>query len=235
MARPGSPDREAHVESGREGGVLGRGVLTAAIRSEDRPGLQMTAVVGHQQGVAYQRRAHVIGHLPADHPAGGQVDHGRQIQPPLARAQVGDVANACLPGCPLVGREPTPDQVGKSLGVGSRDRGALPAAWLDRDQAVFGHELPDQPQRGALALSGQVRLDPPGTRGLIRRLEQLRDPRRQPGTTQCTPAGRLTPRPPRVIAGPLDPKEGAHERDCVGGLLLPHQLILLDQPCVLAK
>jgi hypothetical protein len=35
--------------------------------------------------------AHVAVDVPADHHAGAQVDHGGQIQPALARFQVGDV------------------------------------------------------------------------------------------------------------------------------------------------
>ena len=50
----------------------------------------------HVQGVDDQAGAHMIGQLPADDHAGGQVDDRGQIQPALTRFQVGDIRNRRL-------------------------------------------------------------------------------------------------------------------------------------------
>jgi hypothetical protein len=67
----------------------------------------------HLQGVDDQARAHVVGDLPPDDHPRGQVDHGRQIQPALTRAQVGDVTDQ--PGTRLLGSEVSLDQVDRIL------------------------------------------------------------------------------------------------------------------------
>jgi hypothetical protein len=59
---------------------------------------------------------------PADQPAGGEVDHGGQVQPPLAGAHVGDVA--AQNGVEQVRLERPADQVrdrrGLLVGLGQR-------------------------------------------------------------------------------------------------------------------
>jgi hypothetical protein len=73
-------------------------VLRAPVAVEDRSGLDVAVGDRHRQGVGDQAGPHVAGELPPGHHAGGQVDHGRQVQPPLAGAQVGDVGEPELVG-----------------------------------------------------------------------------------------------------------------------------------------
>ena len=47
----------------------------------------------HVQGVKDQLGAQVLGHRPADDPAGEAVEHDRQVQPALASALLGDVGH----------------------------------------------------------------------------------------------------------------------------------------------
>jgi hypothetical protein len=64
---------------------------------------------GHVQRVDHEAGAHVLGQLPADDHAGGQIDHGGQIQPSLAGLEVGDVADQARTR--LLGGEVAPDQI----------------------------------------------------------------------------------------------------------------------------
>src|SRR2546423_5382793 len=81
----------------------------AAVGVEDRAGLDVAVPDGHGEGVDDQAGAQVVGGLPADHHAGGQVDDGGQVQPALAGLEVGDVTDQ--PGARPGGGEVPADQV----------------------------------------------------------------------------------------------------------------------------
>ena len=56
---------------------------------KDRIRCDVAAVQGHLQGVGDEAGPHVRGQLPAQHHAGGEVDHGGQVQPALTSSEVG--------------------------------------------------------------------------------------------------------------------------------------------------
>ncbi|GIJ63553.1 hypothetical protein Vau01_110690 [Virgisporangium aurantiacum] len=59
-----------------------------AVGVEHRPGPDVAVDNGHLQGVDDQAGAHVVDQLPADDHAGGQIDHGRQVEPTFAGFEV---------------------------------------------------------------------------------------------------------------------------------------------------
>ena len=68
-----------------------RDVLRAVIRVVDATLPRVPAGYRHPEGVVGEPRRHPVRHRPADDPAGPYARHDRQVEPPLARARVGDV------------------------------------------------------------------------------------------------------------------------------------------------
>src|SRR5215472_8558267 len=89
LAGPAVGQRDLAVTG--QGGEGGGGVLATPVRMENhaRSGVAGGDRVG--QRVGDQLGAQVIGDRVADDAAGGDVDHGGQVQPPLPGADVGDV------------------------------------------------------------------------------------------------------------------------------------------------
>jgi hypothetical protein len=90
---------------------------------EDRAGLEVAVGDGHVQGVSDQAGAHVVRELPAGDHLRGQVDNGRQVQPPIAGLEVGDVTHQ--PGAGRCGGEVPADQVRAGHWLLTGQRGAL--------------------------------------------------------------------------------------------------------------
>src|SRR3954471_20632615 len=120
-ADAGTADARSNRSGGAVAGELIRGVLRPAVAVEYRVRLQVAVDAGHLEGVDNQRRAQMVGELPADHHPSGQVDHGGQVEPALAGAQVGDVADQPLPGRVRV-KVPL-DQVRPAPGLAAVDGG----------------------------------------------------------------------------------------------------------------
>jgi hypothetical protein len=69
------------------------GVLTAVVRVMDKARGGIALGDGHVEGVQDQFGAQVVGHRPADDPAGEAVQHDRHIQPAFIGALLGDVGH----------------------------------------------------------------------------------------------------------------------------------------------
>ena len=142
--------------------VVGRSVLTAAVRVMHQQLGPRPVGQGHAQGVQREFPGEAIRHRPSDHPARVQVKHHRQVQPATARPHVGDVR------CPLA-----------VLGIGGEV--ALPARWLPP-----GGDGPSgwSPGSGAGAWSE----GPPGASDALRGAVRLPPrPRPGPGATRGLP------------------------------------------------
>jgi hypothetical protein len=81
--------------------------LAAAIGMEREALGRAASFDGHGKGVADQRGSHVVGHAEAHDSPAGQIDAGRQIQPALVGADVGDVADVGAVESDRVGSEGT--------------------------------------------------------------------------------------------------------------------------------
>ncbi len=144
-------DQAVRVE---QGAVFARAVLAAAVRVHDHAARPVPAEQGHAQRIADQHRGHAVGHGPAHDLARVQVEHRRQVQPPLGRVDVGDVADPHL--IPSLRRELLLQQVRRHREGVIRVRRRLELARRLRSQALptqtLGH-LPTPP----LKPSGQPR------------------------------------------------------------------------------
>src|SRR3954467_13035157 len=69
-------------------------VLHAAVRVVDQPRRRLPAPDRHEQGVAGELAAEVVGHAPADDLAGRQVLDGGEVQPALAGRDVREILSA---------------------------------------------------------------------------------------------------------------------------------------------
>ena len=174
-------------------------------------------VEGHLQCVDDEAGAHVRGELPADDHAGGQVDHGGQVEPALAGSEVGDVADQPLAGRAAGRVEVTADQIRGLDRVLPRDRGAPVAARLHRPQAQFAHQIGDQPHRAFVPVPIQRGGDTPAAGGLPRLVEHPSHLDRQPPASGR--GGCLDPVTPGVETRPGHPEQLTHPGDRVVSLL----------------
>lgn len=75
-----------------------RGLLESGLRSavgmEDEPRFWTAQIDRHLKRVADEVGTHVLGHGEADDAPGGEVDHGREVEPALPGAHVG-VMESC--------------------------------------------------------------------------------------------------------------------------------------------
>ena len=104
----------------------------------DQPGLRSALRERHLQGVGHELGAHVIGDRPADDPAAEDVLDGDEIQPPLPRAQVGDVGDPEPVG--RGGEERAVDEVLADPDAGHADRRAAALAGPQAAEAGLAHE-----------------------------------------------------------------------------------------------
>ena len=165
---PVRPTDKRDAELVGQGGVLGAGVLAAAVGVEDHPGCGRAGGDGVGQGVGDQVGAQVVGQGPADDPAGGEVDDGGQVQPALPGRDVGDVAAPAGVDRRGVGREVAADQVrpgrrrpgrgswSAASGCGARPRS--PAARISRATRLRPVPMPS---------SAQLGVDPRGAVGAL--------------------------------------------------------------------
>src|SRR6266496_4199924 len=142
VADTGTSDRPAQPEFL---GVLGEcfgGVLGAAVGVEY--GVLGKGVVGggHVQRSDDEIGAHVVGHRVADARFRVTVDDGRQIEPSLPGADVGDVPDERGSRC--VGGEVSAYQVGDRGGVAGDRRDRPPRPRLAGHQAQLAHQPADQ-------------------------------------------------------------------------------------------
>ena len=89
---------------------LAAGVLRPLVRVEYGVRCHVPARTRALEGADDDIGGHALGQRPAHEHAGVQVDHRRQVEPALAGAQVGDVADELVGGHRA--REVPPDQVG---------------------------------------------------------------------------------------------------------------------------
>src|SRR4051794_18792154 len=133
--------------------------LDAAVRVVDQPRRRLPAPDRHQQRVAGELLAEVVGHAPADDLARGHVLDRRQVQPALPGRDVRDVGQPDR--VRLVGRELPVEQVGRdreAVAAAGRARDAAPAA-RDR-QAALAHEPRHPLAADPDALRPQLGADP---------------------------------------------------------------------------
>src|SRR6266545_4282470 len=71
-------------------------ILAAAIRVMNQPGKRSPPEPRHAQGIDHQLLGHPLAHRPADDLAGVEIKHDRQIQPTLARGDIGNVRSPHL-------------------------------------------------------------------------------------------------------------------------------------------
>jgi hypothetical protein len=113
--------------------------LAAVVAVVDQPGRWLPLGDRHVEGVQDQVGAQVVGHRPADDPAGEAVQHDREVEPTLAGALLGDVGDPQPVRCWW--GEVAFDQVGGWGGV-----------WV-----AAGQPLPSAPV-AALEASGRISL-----------------------------------------------------------------------------
>ena len=155
-----------HVVGARPFGQKPAGVLRAAVRVEYGVARHVSSRFG-----GFQRRhrdvgGHAARQRPPDHHARVQVDHGRQVQPALAGAQVGDVAHELVGGDRA--REVAAHQVGPGLGLGVGNRGALALVWRAAAYAQLAHQLAHPIQGQSGELGGQEALHEPRAEPAVR-------------------------------------------------------------------
>lgn len=134
LARHGDTDAVA----AQFGLVVHRAVLAAAVRMMNEPFGRTSHNDGPAQGCEREVAVQPVADRPADDTAGEQIDDHRQIEPPLARPDIGDVHTLFL----VRGRrrEILVDDVGRDrpsmLAVG----GSLEPPLLPAAQAVLAHQ-----------------------------------------------------------------------------------------------
>jgi hypothetical protein len=114
--------------------------LATLVRVEHHPRRGITGGDRVGQRVAGQLGAQMLGQGEADHPAGGDVDHGGQVQPALPGRDVGDVATPAGVDRGGVDGEVPADQVGSGGRRRVRDRGLVPAARRPAPQPGAAHQ-----------------------------------------------------------------------------------------------
>jgi hypothetical protein len=146
----------------------------ALIGVPGQPGLRPAVGQRHLQRVGHQLGAHVVGHAPADNPPAVEVLDGDEIEPPLPRAQVGDVGHPAA----VQGRrgEAAVEQVVGDPDARHADRRGLPLLLHQRRQASLAHESLDALASDALAIvEDEVRPDPRRAIDLAAQFKQLAD------------------------------------------------------------
>src|SRR5680860_30425 len=165
-----------------------------------------------------QRGAVVVGHRPADHLLGVAVDHGGQVQPPLPRGDVGDVAHQL--GSRRLGREVAAEQVRQRRRVQTGLGEAVPPrARLAGHQTHLTHQRSDQLRAGLDALTAQLGVDPPVAVGALGDLEHPGDVDLELLT--ALDRGRGRPVAPLVVPGAGHLQPGAHLDDRIDVVLQP--------------
>jgi hypothetical protein len=154
--------------------------LTALVAVVNHPGLGATLVQCHRQSIGHQLGAHVLGHRPADDPAGEHIQHHRQVHEALPGRHVRDVGG---PDAVRLGRaELAFDQVGRGRSASVRDRrpAALTPAHPGQPSPAHepGHPLAAHTNPVELA---QVGMDTRRTIDFVRGLVMLADPLGQLG------------------------------------------------------
>lgn len=106
-------ERSRHCVVARPLGQEPAGAMGAAVGVEYRVSRHVATRFGRCQRRYRDVRRHSLGKRPAHHHAGAQVDDRREVQPPLADAQVRDVAHELVGGHGA--GEVAPHQVGPGL------------------------------------------------------------------------------------------------------------------------
>ena len=166
VAVAGAAAGQPHVVVARPLGQKPAGVLGAAVGVEYRVAGHVAARFGRRQRRNHDVRRHSLGERPAHHHAGAQVDDRREVQPPLAGAQVGDVAHE-LVGWNGAG-EVAAHQVGPGPRLGIRDRGALPRVGRAPAYPQLAHQFAHPVQGEAGELAGQEALHEPEAEPAVR-------------------------------------------------------------------
>ena len=141
-------------------------MLGAAVGVEYRASRHATARFGRRRRRYRDVRRHSPGERPAHHHAGVQVDDRREVQPPLAGAQVRDVAHELVGGHGA--GEVAPHQVGPGLRLGIRDRSALPRVGRASAYPRLAHQFARPVQGEAGELAGQEALHEPEAEPAVR-------------------------------------------------------------------
>src|SRR5580693_4292066 len=117
--------------------------LGAAVRVEDHAGVRVAGGDSVAQRSGDQLSAQVTGHRVARHPAGGDIDHGGQEQPPFPGADIGDVTAPAGIEPGRIRGEVAADPVSPARGGRVRDRGLLPAPGRPAGQPGGAHQPGD--------------------------------------------------------------------------------------------
>lgn len=159
VAVAGTAAREAHMVAPGPLSELAAGVLRPLVRVEYGVLCHVPARTRALEGADDDIGGHALGQRPAHEHAGVQVDHRRQVEPALAGAQVGDVADELVGGHRA--REVPPDQVGPWLGVPVGDRRPLRLVRRAAADPQLAHALAHTVQRDAAQAVGQEALHEP--------------------------------------------------------------------------
>ena len=159
VAVAGTAAREAHMVAPGPLSELAAGVLRPLVRAEYGVLCHVPARTRALEGADDDIGGHALGQRPAHEHAGVQVDHRRQVEPALAGAQVGDVADELVGGHRA--REVPPDQVGPWLGVPVGDRRPLRLVRRAAADPQLAHALAHTVQRDAAQAVGQEGLHEP--------------------------------------------------------------------------
>ncbi len=201
------------------------GILAAAIGVVDEPGGRLAGAERHRQGRRGEFRPQVVGHGPADHPAGVGVEEHGQTQPALPGRHVCAIPEpeALRPRR----REVARDAVGGGRVARIGDGGARPSSAVAADEAGGAQQARDPAHATADTTHPQRGVDPRRAVGAAAARVDERDlvgQRLVGGGARRDPAVR-----PRVVAGAGNPQYPAEDRDGVVGPLRP------DEPLVVHK
>ena len=195
--------------------VVGRRVLTAAVRVMHQQLGPRPVGQSHTQGVQREFPGDAIRHRPSDHPARVQVEHHRQVQPATARPHVGHV------GCPLavlgIGGEVALQHVGCHRVAMLRVGGHPVAAPALGAKALLAHQTRYAVAPDCHPVVDQVAVHPRAAVGPTRRRVARLDVDQQAPVLACARA--LTTPTRGVEAASRDLEQPAHHGHGKSGLL----------------
>src|SRR6266487_1903672 len=145
-----------------ERGEGGGGVLAALIAVEDHAGAGVAGGDRVGQRTGDELGAQVIGQGVTDDAAGGDVDHGGQIQPPFPGADVGDVPAPAGVEVGRVGGEVAADPIRPCCGSWVGDRRFLPALRCPAPDPCRAHQPGDALAAVPVSPAAQLGVDPRG-------------------------------------------------------------------------
>ncbi len=125
--------------------LIGRGgVLRAAIMVHEEPGRGPAALQRHLERIEGERPLEGVPHGPAHDFPRGEIEQDREIEPSLARPEIGDVADSRAIGRRIRARRELPvEGIRRGRGGGIAHRGDAPAPHAFGPEPVLPHHLFD--------------------------------------------------------------------------------------------